>query len=51
MEECCICNVCGKTTLKHKAIKMMYSRVCENCFDKILKNHEELRTENLTRSI
>lgn len=51
MEEYYICDVCGKTILKHKAIKMMYSRVCENCFDKILKNHEELRKKDLRRSI
>ena len=37
------CPVCGKKVLKSKGIKLMWTAICEDCFDKILKNHEELR--------
>jgi ribosomal protein L37AE/L43A len=37
------CQVCGKKVLKRKGIKLMWVKICEECFDKIVKNHEEIR--------
>lgn len=37
------CPVCGKKVLKRKGIKLMWTTICEECFDKIVKNHEEIR--------
>ena len=37
------CPVCGKRVLKRKGIKLMWTTICEDCFDKIVKNHEEIR--------
>ena len=39
------CPVCGKKVLKSKGVELMWTTICETCFDKILKNHEELRRE------
>lgn len=39
------CPVCGKRVLKRKGVKLMWTTICETCFDKILKNHEKLRRE------
>ena len=41
------CPVCGKKVLKRKGIKLMWASICEECFDKIVKNHEEIRRKNL----
>lgn len=43
------CPVCGKKVLKSKGVKLMWTTICETCFDKILKNHEELRRERNDR--
>lgn len=37
------CVVCNKKVLKRKGIKLMWTTICETCFDKIVKNHEEIR--------
>lgn len=37
------CSVCGKRVLKRKGIKLMSTTICEECFDKIVDNHEEIR--------
>ena len=37
------CPVCGKRVLKRKGIKLMWTTICEECFDKIRKIHEEIR--------
>ena len=44
------CPVCGKRVLKRKGIKLMWTTICEDCFDKILKNHEELRRKGNERN-
>ena len=44
-EQYCRCDVCGKTIPKRKAIKLMYSKVCEECFDKMLEMHEKVRNK------
>ena len=35
-------NTSGKNVLKRKGIKLMWTTICEDCFDKIVKNHEEI---------
>jgi ribosomal protein L37AE/L43A len=42
-EEYFKCPVCGKKVLKRKGIKLIWSTICEECFDKIFKDHEEIR--------
>lgn len=39
------CPVCGKKFLKRKGIKVIGGILCEDCFDKIVKNHEKLMLE------
>ena len=36
------CPVCSKKVLKRKGIKLMWTTICEECFDKIVNNHEEI---------
>jgi ribosomal protein L37AE/L43A len=43
------CPVCGKKTLKRKGIKLMWTIICETCFDKMVKNHEEIRRKGNDR--
>lgn len=45
------CPVCGKMVLKSKRVILMWTSVCETCFDKIFKNHEELRRKGNENSI
>ena len=41
IEQYCKCDACAKRILKSKAIQLMYSRLCQECFDKMLKLREE----------
>lgn len=43
------CSVCGKRVLKRKGIKLMLTTICEECFDKIVDNHEEIRRKGNDR--
>ena len=45
------CPVCGKYVLKSKGVKLMWTTICETCFDKLLKNHEELRRKGNGRKV
>ena len=40
------CPVCGKNVLKRNGIKLMWTTICEDCFDKIVKNHEKIMRNN-----
>ena len=45
IEQYCKCDACGKKILKRKAVKLMYSKVCEECFDKMLKLREKVMNQ------
>ena len=45
IEQYCKCDVCAKRILKSKAIQLMYSRLCPECFNKMLKLREEVMNQ------
>jgi ribosomal protein L37AE/L43A len=48
-EQYFICPVCQKHTLKRKGIKLMYTTICKDCYNKIQDSYEDLKSKGYER--